>query len=286
MSDIRSTEVTQADFNHAVKERSHELPVMVDFWAPWCGPCRTLTPILHRLAEEYADKFHLVTVNTDDNPALSEEYGIRSIPAVKIFRHGVVVEEFTGVYPQAAIRALLDKHIERASDRLIIEAKKQVEAGEIAEGLQRLRQALQDDPGNSRIHPELAALLVREHEFDEAEKVLRALPAARQQDDDIQVLMIRMKYQRIAATLPPGGQLETASQAQAGDMTCRYHLAVHQLVKQQYAEALAVLLQIVQVDRRFQDDAARKTMLDIFALLGNTDPLTQKYRGLLSKALN
>jgi putative thioredoxin len=279
-------EANQDNFNSQVIERSKELPVMVDFWAPWCAPCRVLKPILEKLAEEYAGKFVLVTVNTDQNPRLALDYAIRSIPAVKLFRQGQVIEEFLGAQPERVIRTMLERHLERASDRLRASASIARRHGDLPSAEQLLSQALEQDPENYRIHPELAQLLLDLGDYDRAEAILKKLPANEQHEAPITALSIRLKFARIAQEAPPESALKQAIAADPGNALARYQLSARQILKGQFEPALENLFEILRRgDRQFGDDAARKAILDIFTLLGGTDPLVKRYRSLLSSML-
>lgn len=279
-------EANQDNFNSQVIERSKELPVMVDFWAPWCAPCRALKPILEKLAEEYAGKFVLVTVNTDQNPRLALDYAIRSIPAVKLFRQGQVIEEFLGAQPERVIRTMLERHLERASDRLRASASMARRRGDLPSAEQLLSQALEQDPENHRIHPELAQLLLDLGDYDRAEAILKKLPANEQHEAPITALSIRLKFARIAQETPPESALEQAIAADPDNARARYQLSARQILKNEFEPALENLFEILRRgDRQFGDDAARKAILDIFILLGGADPLVKRYRSLLSSML-
>jgi putative thioredoxin len=279
-------EANQDNFNSQVIERSKELPVMVDFWAPWCAPCRVLKPILEKLAEEYGGRFVLVTVNTDQNPRLALDYAIRSIPAVKLFRQGQVIEEFLGAQPERVIRTILERHLERASDRLRASASMARRRGDLPSAEQLLSQALEQDPENHRIHPELAQLLLDLGDYDRAEAILKKLPANEQHEAPIIALSIRLKFARIAQEAPPESALEQAIAADPDNTRARYQLSARQILKGQFEPALENLFEILRRgDRQFGDDAARKAILGIFTLLGGTDPLVKRYRSLLSSML-
>ena len=279
-------EANQDNFNSQVIERSKELPVMVDFWAPWCAPCRVLKPILEKLAEEYGGRFVLVTVNTDQNPRLALDYAIRSIPAVKLFRQGQVIEEFLGAQPERVIRTILERHLERASDRLRASASMARRRGDLPSAEQLLSQALEQDPENHRIHPELAQLLLDLGGYDRAEAILKKLPANEQHEAPITALFIRLKFARIAQEAPPESALEQAIAADPDNTRARYQLSARQILKGQFEPALENLFEILRRgDRQFGDDAARKAILGIFTLLGGTDPLVKRYRSLLSSML-
>lgn len=279
-------EVGEDNFDLKVRGKSKEVPVLVDFWAPWCAPCRMLTPILQKLAKEYDGKFVLATVNTDDNPRLALDHRIRSLPTVKLFRHGEPVEEFFGMQAEGVIRLLLDRHIERGSDRLVQSADAAWARGERQTALQTMREALGADPGNERIHPELARLLIDLGEYDEAAEILRRLSLSRQQDPDIAPLDVLIKFGRIAKTAPEEQALERAIGADPDNCEARYQLSAKKVMRRQFEPALAQLIEIIKRDRRFGEDAGRKALLDIFTLLGGQAPLVKHYRSLLATALH
>lgn len=273
-------DVTQATFDDLVVKKSHQLPVLVDFWAGWCAPCKMLMPVLAKLADEYAGKFLLAKVDTDEEQALAGKYGIRGLPTVKLFKNGAPVGEFSGAQPERAVRALLDKHIARASDAALAQALAQAARGDTAGALAALQAAAADDPANDRVKLELARLLLSTGHIDAAEAQLKALPLPAYEQADAAALRARIEFARIAA------EPDAASAAPANDSEARYRLAAQQVLAEKYDLALANLLEIVRGDRRFRDDAARKAMLNVFNLLGTQHELTKRYRGLLSLALN
>jgi putative thioredoxin len=279
-------DVTLATFESAVVARSRDVPVLVDFWAAWCGPCQMLMPVLARLADEYRGRFVLAKVNSDEQPELASRYGVRSLPTVKVFRHGQVVDEFLGVQPENAIRALLDRHIPRASDALVGEATRVAQQGDSERALALLQQALQSDPGHDRVKVELARLLIAAARSDEAETVLHSLSAEARDAPATTALRAQLEFARIAHAARPLDDLLRAVAAPARDSAARYELAARYVVDGRHAEALDQLLEIVRTDRKFNDDAARKAMIAIFNLLGGRGELVNEYRRRLSLALN
>jgi putative thioredoxin len=287
MSDsANAIEVTQENFDSAVIAGSKERPVLVDFWAPWCGPCRLLTPILEGLAKDYGGKFLLAKVNTDQNPQLALDFNIRSIPTLILFHGGKPVEEFFGAQPEPLIRALLGRYVERDSDRLRKAAAGAVDNGDPGSAEQLLREALASDPGNERIHPDLAKVLIERHKYDEAEEILNGLPLGRQQDDDIAALLIRAKYGRIADGSPGVEALKARVDQDPHNIEVRYQLAARQIMSSDFEPALDNLIAILERNRTHGDNGARKAVLDVFTLLGNQGPLIKRYRTLLSAVLH
>src|SRR5262245_20736 len=272
-------DVGDRDFETAVLERSKAIPVVVDFWAPWCGPCRALGPLLERVADEHAGRFILAKVNVDEAPAVAQAFGIQSIPAVKAFRDGVVVGEFVGAQPEPTVRKLLELALPTAVDRLVADA-----AGlPPADAEARLREALELEPRHAGALLGLARALAARGETAEALKLLDLVspPSALVADAE-----------RLAAELRTRGKgagderaLRARIEANPDDLQARLELGRTLAALGRHEEALGELLGVVQRDRSFADDAARKAMVDLFAVLGSDHPLTDRFRGELAKAL-
>src|SRR5690606_6986674 len=145
-------DVTDSDFTVKVLENSYKVPVLVDFWAEWCGPCKMLMPLLAKLADDYQGKFLLAKVNTDEQVARAAQFNSRSIPTGKIFKHGRIVEEMLGAQPESVIRGLIERHIVRESDHLRASAEAAYQAGDAAQALALLEQAARMGPDNHRVH--------------------------------------------------------------------------------------------------------------------------------------
>jgi putative thioredoxin len=279
-------DATQADFDALVLKQSHTVPVVADFWAAWCGPCKTLMPLLAKLAGEYQGKFFLAKINTDQEQALAARYAIRSLPTVKIFKNGQVVDEFMGAQPERTIRTLLDRHIARPADALIDQALAAQLAGDGTAAEALLQRATQADPSNDRPKLHLAKLLFESGRTDEGEQLLGTLSAAGKNDPEVLSLRARLDFVRVAAASPPLAQLQQAVAAEPRNHEARYQLAARYVVDGAYSQALDELLEIVRRDRKFRDDAARKAMLSVFNILGGQGEVVASYRRLLSMALN
>jgi putative thioredoxin len=279
-------DVTEQTFESLVLARSREIPVLVDFWAAWCGPCKQLMPVLTRLADEYDGKFFLAKINSDTEQPLAARYGVKSLPTVKLFMNAQVVEEFMGAQPEKTIRALLDRHIPRESDALVYNAMLATQSGKFGEALTILQQAVTTDPGNDRAKLELARLHANLGHADEAETTLASLPAEAKASTDAVGLRAQLEFTRIVAGARPPEVLLAAIAANARDSTARYELAAHLVLRQQYESALDQLLEIVRTDRKYRDDAGRKAMVSIFNLLGGSGDIVKQYRTKLSMALN
>ncbi len=283
---LHSADVTRADFDGQVINRSRALPVLVDFWAGWCAPCKMLMPVLARLADEYQGKFFLAKVDTDKEKDLAARFGIRSLPTVKLFRNGEAVEEFLGVQPERVIREMIDRHVPRPSDALINEALRALEQGQTAKATEILTHAVEVDPANDRAKLQLAQLLLEGGLAQDSERALDSLSPDAKTGPDALTLRARLEFARIAAAGPAAVELERMLAADPANSEAAYRLSAHRVLQKDYESALEMLLQIVQRDRRFGDDAGRRTMLTVFNLMGSAGDLVKKYRKQLSMALN
>lgn len=267
-------------FEREVIERSHDLPVVVDFWAAWCGPCRTLGPLLERLAASANGTFELVKVDVDHNPRLAQEFRVQGIPAVKAFRDGRVVSEFVGALPEPRVRAWLDNLAPSEADRLIAAARAEATRGDAVAAERLLRQALAADLTHKGAALALAALLVERAAGREAGELLDRFAA----DPEAQRLRSRLRF-RDAARATDIPALRDRLEANPNDAAAHYELGLALAGDDAVAAAFDHLLQSIRLDRRYANDAARKAMLELFALLGDDDPRTREYRRQLSSLL-
>ncbi|HEX9626715.1 MAG TPA: thioredoxin [Acidiferrobacterales bacterium] len=281
-----SADVTLSTFFAEVLDKSRTMPVVVDFWADWCGPCRMLMPVLAGLADEYQGRFFLAKVNADREQELAARYGVRSLPTVKVFRNGAVVDEFLGAQPEPVIRALLDRHIPRPADTLLDAALAAARAGRLDEALAGIEQAAGLDPDYDRVKFARARVLLGLGRLDEGEQVLNSVSIAAQGDPELAALRTQLAFRRIAAGSPPAEELGARIARDPGDLEARYRLSALKVLAEDHAGALEQLLEIVRRDRQFRDDAGRKTMLAVFNLLGGSGELVNAYRRQLSMALN
>ena len=279
-------DVSQADFAGRVLDKSREVPVLVDFWAAWCGPCRMLTPMLVKLSDAYSGKFFLAKVNTDVERDLAMHFGIRSLPTVKIFRNGEVVDGFMGVQPEGVIREIIDRHIARESDKVLQKALTAYESGQSDEALALLRRAIDTDPANERLKVQLATFYFRQSQLDDAEQLLGGLSAETRATPELLTLAARLVFARIASDAPPIAELQNALVTEPDNCQVRSQLSARYVLANDYESALRQLLEIVKRDRQFRDDAGRKHMLAVFDILGGSGELVNKYRSLLAMALN
>ncbi|KVW97156.1 thioredoxin family protein [Thiobacillus denitrificans] len=273
-------DVGLADFPQHVLEESKHRPVLVDFWAPWCGPCKSLKPVLEKLAAEYGGKFLLAKVNSDDNQALATRYGVRGIPSVKAFVDGEPVDEFSGALPESEVRAFLDRLVPGPADELRAEAAELRLAGDMSAALQKLADASKIAPAHVGVRLDAAEIMLDLGEADE----IRRLIAGMADDADPRVPQLKARLQFMGAAGEDEAALSARVAADENDLEARLKLAKLLVAAGQYEAGMDQLLEIVRRDRGFGDDIGRKTLLSVFDLLGGGERVS-RYRRLLASAL-
>ena len=267
-----------------VMQASFEVPVLLDFWASWCQPCLALTPVLVKLAEEYQGKFLLAKLNTEEQQEIAAQFGIRSIPTVKLFRDGQPVDEFMGALPEQAVREFLDRHVARESDAQVAQARERLAAGDAKGAIAVLSEAHQADPDNPRVTLALAQAQAAEGDTDAAEATLDGLPAAERDKPEVAMLRSHMFFEGQVAGAPDAADLESRIAADPDDLEALLQLALRRVVDQDYDSAMELLLQLMQKDRSYEDDAGRRTLLKVFELLGD-DPRVARFRSRMASLL-
>jgi putative thioredoxin len=263
------------DFQTDVIDASADDPVLVDFWAPWCGPCRQLSPVLESLAEE-ADDWSLVKVNVDDNQAPAQQYGVRGIPAVKLFVDGEVEAEFTGVKPENQIQHWLDENLPSEEKSRIDQAKEALDEGNHQEAEHLLWPVLEDNPE----HDEAQVLMARALVFKDADRARVLANEAEVADPDLR--QMRESVRTILRLLERG---EDPSSFPENGVKDTYVAAIEALDDQDVETALQNFIEVVRTNRDYDDDGARKACIALFTLLGEQHPLTQEHRRTFDMAL-
>lgn len=279
-------DVSENNFMQEVIEASRRVPVLVDFWAPWCGPCRSLGPILEKLAAEYQGRFRLAKINSDENQALASQFGVRGIPAVKAVVNGELVNEFTGVLPESAVREFIDALLPSPAEPLRQEALAAHARGETDAARRLLLQAIRLDPKHEQARLDLIDVLLEAGDLAEARRLLGEIAEDGKDRSRIESLTARLALAQDGAGNADEGALRARIGADGGDLAARLDLAKLLAAQQDYRGALEELLEIVRRDRAFQDDIGRKTLLQIFSLLGPDSDLVREFRGKLSSLIN
>lgn len=281
---VVTMDVNTVTFEKDVLEESHKRPVVVDFWAPWCGPCRVLGPILEGLAEEHDGRWLLAKLNTDDNQHLSSEFGIRGIPAVKAFYKGQIVDEFVGALPKAQVQQWLERFIPGEADDKASAAEQAFVAGNLEDAKAYFQEALAAKPKMGRALLGLAGIAIIEKDPDTAETMLEQLPF-----EDQDALEQELAAMRLQISSLRGGGLEAAQRdasEHSDDPEAQVRLGKALAASGQHEEALSTLLAVIQKQRSGPGEEARQAMIEIFGVLGMRHPLSEKFRAELAQILH
>jgi putative thioredoxin len=271
--------VTAETFEQDVLVASSQTPVLVDFWAPWCGPCKQLMPVLDRLAVEYAGRFTLAKVNTDEQQALAQQIGIRSLPTVVLFKDGDAVAHFMGVQPEGQIRKLLDEHLPPAPEAPGTRAEALRAQGDFAAARTALDEALERDPTNVELRTGLAELHVLEGDIEAARTELSELQNREPQHAAVKRLAALLHFSDVIASYPDARALRERT-----DPESRSLLAVHSLLAGDHQAALDIWLEQMRTQPSSKP-AARENLVKAFDLLGEGEPAVGAARRAMAKLL-
>ena len=269
-------DVDEATFESEVVLRSHEVPVVVDFWAPWCGPCKTLSPMLERQAIEAGGAFLLAKINVDDNPALSIRFGVQGIPAVKAFRHGEIAAEFVGAQPETMVKRFIEQLVPSETQQAIDEALSLLGTRHYQQAESSFREVLDEDEGNADAALGLVESLLMRGQGGEALDILEHFPAG-------------TAWAKAETYKPLAELLVETSQQQSGieddPMEASLHQAARLIERGNIEAAMDGFLSILREDKNYRNGMVRQIMLALFELLGDQDPTTRKYREELASVL-
>ncbi|MGB8290219.1 thioredoxin [Rhizobium ruizarguesonis] len=286
------TETTTANFAKDVIEESRKQPVLVDFWAPWCGPCKQLTPVLEKVINEAKGRVRLVKMNIDDHPSIAGQLGIQSIPAVIAFVNGRPADGFMGAVPESQIQQFIDRIAGPAGadeaaeiEAVVAEAAELLAAGNINEAAQLYGAVMQADPENAKALAGMAECMIAADQHQRAREILTELPEELAKDAGIQAVLMKLEHIEEARKLGDPVALERELAANPDDHEARIKLAKIRNVEGRRDEAADHLLLIMRKDRAFDDDGARRQLLQFFEVWGFKDPATVAARRKLSAML-
>lgn len=260
-------------FQQEVIDASFKSPVVVDFWAPWCQPCRIIGPVLEKLEKEAKGQWKLVKVNTDEEPELGQHFRIQSIPAVKMVYQGQIVDEFVGALPEVEVRKWLAKHLPEAPKSPVEMIKELLQTGNLAKARKLLESTVKQEPENAEARVLLATLLMSE-DLDKAAELVAKI-------EDISPFANKVNairtLQRLANLKEAGGEPKEDWKL--------YDEGIKAFKKGKYGEALEAWIELLGRNRQLDEDGARKACVAIFTLLGSEHELTQRYHRRFTAAL-
>jgi putative thioredoxin len=280
-------DATTASFSADVIAESARQPVLADFWAPWCEPCKRLTPVLEKIVKAAAGKVKLVRLNIDEHPEIPARLGVRSIPAIIAFQHGQPIDGFMGALPEREIKGFIERLVgplDDIADRLA-EAEALAAAGKGARAAEIYRAIIAANPGDPAAVAGLTKLLISAGELESAKRMLAAVSASGERDGAVIAAKAALDLAEQAATLGDSSELTQKIAADPNDHQARFDFAILLNSKNRRAEAASELVEIIKRDRTWNDDGARKQLLQFFDAWGAADPATIAARRRLSAVL-
>lgn len=282
-------ESTTAGFAKDVIETSRSVPVLVDFWAPWCGPCKQLTPILEKVVRSYGGKVRLVKINTDEHPGLAGQLRIQSLPTVYAFRDGRPLDGFMGAQPESAIRAFIDRLLgddgQEDIAAVLAEAENALQSGDLQGAAEIYAAVLREDQQNPAALAGLARCYLKSGDLVRAEQTIALVPPEGRNAAPVLGVKAAIELARKAGTKDNRAELEGRIAANPADHEARFELAVALAARGEKKQALDHLLELIRRDKNWNDQAARKQLLQLFEAWGPKDPLTNEGRRRLSSIL-
>jgi putative thioredoxin len=279
-------DVDDKNFDDLVLMNSDKGPVLVNYWSKKVGPCIRQYPVLEKLAGEFAGRFLLVNLNTDEHRQLAKEYGVTSLPTMKLFHKGVVVETLHGYQDEADMKRVMARFMPRASDKRLTEAFQIYQQGDSEKALVMMAEATMEDPQNIRLPLTMARLLVSEGRPAEAMNLLGSMPLEQRDDLEARTLRGQIGFILEVGDDPDPEQWRAAIEADNDDCEARYRLAALHALQDEYGPAMQGFYEILQIDRQFRDGAARQALITLFSILGDEHELVVDYRQRMQQGLH
>lgn len=270
-------DVSGDDYNEAVLSNSHKGPVMVNYWADNAGPCLRLWPVLEKLANDYNGQFLLVNIDTNKEKQLARDCGINSVPTVKLFINGEVVDQIHGYDSADSFKKMLDKYLARESDKDLAAAVNEYQKGNKQVAFEQLNKLVFIDPENARIQLTLAKLLMKEEAYEQAYALLEKTPLKKESEEAV-VLMTNALFISTAQKADPLERLQQQLQDKPDDLLTLFQLCSHKIMQSNFTEAMEILLKIIKLDYAWRDGVASLCMRGLFIMLGKDSPLVIEYR--------
>ena len=270
-------DVTGEDFNEAVLSNSHKGPVMVNYWADSAGPCLRLWPVLEKLANDYNGQFLLVNIDTIKEKQLTRDCGVNSVPTVKLFINGKVVDQIHGYDSPDSFKKMLDKYLARESDKGLAAAVADYQKGDKEKAFDDLNKLIFVDPENSRIQLTFAKLLMKEEAYDQAYALLEKTPLKSESEEAV-VLMTNALFLSTAQQVEDAEVLESKLEVNPDDADILFQLCSHKMMQSKYTEAMDILLRVIKLDYAWRDGIASLCMRGLFIMLGKENEVVIEYR--------
>ena len=272
---------TRENFRQLVVDNSHKGAVLVNYWTPGAGPCFRLWQVLEKLSQEYQGRFLLVNVNTDAQKSLARDNGITSVPTVKIYHRGDVVEAIHGAQSEGALRDAIDKHVQPAQDTALAQALRSYQSGNVSGALEILAEASAAQPDDLKLYSTAVKLLLREKRYADIELCVTSMPDNIRSQTEISTLRVHARMLHLAQQAPAIEALESQLEETPDAIQARLSRAALAMFQDDYETALTHLLEACRQDRHYDDELPRRAMLAIFSLLGDTHELTRRFQNAM-----